>query len=188
MTVHDGQADPMLKANFPEFYPDIHGACAFIRAHRLVCLSVSLRGVLSLFICRGRRGACVMLLRVRGLCRICYARGACVVSGIISRTPNPLIDLNLEPHETHTHTDRALSDFHRRMAADPTDIAQRFKVRKHRGMNGGTDGCFWEERDFTCLLATHPDPNNDHRLIVYRDLTHACNPPVPTTMTIRCPW
>lgn len=36
VTVHDAQADPILKAHFPEYYPDKHGASLLVVVRRLV--------------------------------------------------------------------------------------------------------------------------------------------------------
>lgn len=36
VTVHDAQADPILKAHFPEYYPDKHGASFLVVVRRLV--------------------------------------------------------------------------------------------------------------------------------------------------------
>lgn len=94
MTVQDAQADPILKANFPEYYPDKHGKRP-----------------------RGRVGVCV------------------VGSGWIDDSCGSIRLIKysyIHTHVTHTSsinkTDRELASFHRRMAAGPADVAQRFKV------------------------------------------------------------
>ena len=106
--MHDAQADPILKANFPEFYPDKHGACAFALP------SVSL---------------CCPLSRWMDHTHARASFVSCLLSEADDERPHTVVHL-----ASLSHSDRALAAFHRRMAAGPADVAQRFKVKAQSPM------------------------------------------------------